>query len=92
MEWSEKTSRITFIERYPRHLLPKQITIHSRAIALRVHCYSFIFTLFNVMNLIFTSCGIVSYTLLMKLEIEGYSQHKVPDCDSKEHCFPLAMH
>lgn len=36
--------------------------------------------------------NIVSYTLLIKLEIEGYSQHKALDCDSKEHCSSLVMH
>lgn len=56
--WCKKASRITFIERYPRNLLPKKITIHSRVIALQVHCYSLLFTLFSIMNSIFTSCGI----------------------------------
>lgn len=34
----------------------------------------------------------VSYTLVIKMEMEGYSQDKVLECDSKEHGFPLVMH
>lgn len=34
----------------------------------------------------------VSYTLIIKMEMEGYSQDKVLDCDSKEHDFLLIMH